>query len=168
MVGKEPDIGPTARTVAKNVEQLRQDADLNYTELSERLQAVAGWSINAVGIRRIESGERRVTPDDLVALALALGVAPVTLLMPSIRTAGADDAVEVTGVADTIAADRAWNFLTARDTLERGDMDVLLAFYQRAWPQWTHEGAAEQYRAAMAKLQDKFLGDVFGGRDGND
>ena len=72
MVGKEPEVASTARTVADNVERLRTAQNMNYKQLSERLQSKANWSINAVRIRRIESGERRVTPDDLWLLLSGL------------------------------------------------------------------------------------------------
>ncbi|MCH7231163.1 helix-turn-helix domain-containing protein [Glycomyces sp. L485] len=46
----------------------------NMTELGRPMAATA--------ITKIEAGGRRVDVDDLVALALAVGVSPVTLLMP--------------------------------------------------------------------------------------
>lgn len=127
VAGKEPEIGPTARTVADNVKRLR--GKLNYTQLSERLQEVSGWSINAVGIRRIESGERRVTPDDLVALARALGVWPVTLLMPA-----ADEPTEMvtaTGLPEPVTAGTYWGWLTAIEGLYGGNNE---------WVETMHEG----------------------------
>ena len=132
MAGKEPDIGPTARTVADNVKRLRTRQNMNYTELSERLQAFAGWSINAVGIRRIESGERRVTPDDLMGLAVALGVSPITLLMPF--TVTANTLVRVTGVREPIADTTVWTWLLAQRTLD--PEDEFLAFTLASWPPW--------------------------------
>src|SRR6476661_6760490 len=83
MAGKTPDTGPTAATVIANLKRLRDDRNLTYTQLSNRLKALAHWSISPVGVRRIEDGERRVTVDDLLAFAVALGVSPVTLLMPN-------------------------------------------------------------------------------------
>ena len=81
---------------------------MNYTELSERLQSAAGWSINAVGIRRIESGERRRQPqDDLMALALVLGITPITLLMP--YTAEPTTLVEAAGIPEPIPAVALWD-----------------------------------------------------------
>lgn len=132
VAGKEPDIGTTARTVAANVERLRRAHDLNYKQLSERLQDAAGWSINAVGIRRIESGERRVTPDDLVALALGLGVSPATLLMPVADKQS--DQVSVTGVAVPIDAARVWEWLTAQKPLLEDGNDSWVEFVHTAWP----------------------------------
>ncbi|MFS0900296.1 helix-turn-helix domain-containing protein [Mycolicibacterium litorale] len=155
MAGKEPDIGPTAKAVADNVRKLREDWDMNYTETSERLLAAANWSINAVGIRRIEAGERRVTPDDLVALALAFGVSPATLLMPSIRTVTATDYVQLTGKPNPVEAVRAWAWLTAQDPFERGSAEVLLSFINRSWPQWERERALSRYRAVTSQMREE-------------
>jgi transcriptional regulator with XRE-family HTH domain len=113
MPGKEPDIGPSARTVADNVGRYRKAQNLNYTELSERLKAKADWTINAVGIRRIEAGERRVTPDDLVALAIAFGISPISLLLPGMPGLDApSERVEVTGIKEPVYASDFWHWLS--------------------------------------------------------
>ncbi|MFJ7242362.1 hypothetical protein ACIQWB_35285 [Streptomyces olivaceus] len=44
--------------------------------------ASQGRHLPATGVIKTESGERRVDVDDLVALALALNVSPLTLLLP--------------------------------------------------------------------------------------
>lgn len=133
MAGKEPEIGPTARTVAKNIEDLRTAQNMNYKQLSERLERVASWSINAVGIRRIESGERRVTPDDLMALAVVLGVSPASLLMPDLATVAQDDLVPITGWQKPITASVVWRWLTAWEPLIHGTFGT---FVDRALPSW--------------------------------
>ncbi|ULN34192.1 helix-turn-helix domain-containing protein [Mycolicibacterium smegmatis] len=138
MAGKQPDSGPTTATVARNVERLRIQQGMNYTELSERLQSKAGWSINAVGIRRIEARERRVTPDDLTALAVALGVSPVSLLMPN--TAQKDEDIEVTGLRRQYTAEQVWEWLCATSTgYYPVEHESVEAFFRRAWPQWKQE-----------------------------
>ena len=135
MAGKEPDIGHTAQTVADNVRRLRESLELNYTELSDRLHSVANWSINAVGIRRIESGARRVTPDDLMALAVALRVSPVALLRPDASSAEAR--VEATGLRRAISAEQLWDWLCATSLgyypVEHESPET---FFRRTWPQW--------------------------------
>ncbi len=132
MVGKEPDIGPTSRTVADNVKRLR--GAMNYTQLSERLQERANWSINAVGIRRIEDYERRVTPDDLVALAVALGVSPITLLNPD--TPDRRQEIQTTGLTQTRDVEYVWDWMCAEKPLP-GMSDV--EFISRAWPAWRQQ-----------------------------
>jgi transcriptional regulator with XRE-family HTH domain len=79
MSEKKNPLGPTGETVRKNVIRLR--GGMQYKDLAERLVAI-GRPIPALGLRRIEAGERRVDADDLVALAVAFGVSPLTILLP--------------------------------------------------------------------------------------
>ncbi|MFF0943720.1 helix-turn-helix domain-containing protein [Kocuria sp. CPCC 205300] len=76
---KELELGGTGRTVRDNVKRLR--GGMQYKELSEKLDKL-GHSIPPLGLRRIENGARRVTVDDLTALAAAFNVSPLTLLLP--------------------------------------------------------------------------------------
>lgn len=122
--------------VAENVQRLRTDQNMSYTRLSELLQERASWSINAVGVRRIEAGERRVTPDDLVALALALGVSPATLLMPA--ASKRDQIVVATGVSGGVPAELLWRWLNAGGPLPGSGLSMM-AFGDRAWPQWEYD-----------------------------
>ena len=82
MSGKKSDLGPIGEHVTHTVRKFRKARGLSYAELSRRL-ADMGREIPSLGLRRIESGERRVDADDLVALALALDVTPLALLLPS-------------------------------------------------------------------------------------
>ena len=66
----------SARYVIENLKQLRDARRLTYRELADRLAAI-GRPIPTLGLSRIEKGTRRVDADDLVALAIALGVNPV-------------------------------------------------------------------------------------------
>ncbi|MEU8524839.1 helix-turn-helix transcriptional regulator [Streptomyces sp. NPDC048629] len=100
------EVGPTGKTVAANVARLRERRGLTTRQLSARLQQ-AGRPIPASGITRVEKGERVVSSDDLVALAVAFGVSPAALLLP--LTDSPSDVVEVTGAGD-VAADVAWRW----------------------------------------------------------
>ena len=71
-------LGPTGLRVANNVKRLRGQTSLR--ELSERLESL-GQTVHPSAITRVEQGDRRVDVDDLVALALALGVTPNRLLL---------------------------------------------------------------------------------------
>jgi hypothetical protein len=82
---------------------------------------------------------RRVDVGDLVAIAIALGVSPATLLIPESETAGGT--VTVTGGAGTVAAQRCWEWLTAAQPLPEARV-TLLTFGARAWPQWEHKRIA--------------------------
>jgi transcriptional regulator with XRE-family HTH domain len=139
MAGKEPNIGPTSRTVAENVKRWRDARNMSYRQLSDRLQTAAQWPINPVGIRRIESGERRVTPDDLTALAVALQISPATLLMPGMP--GATDStemVEVTGMDTKMMAATLWLWLQADPSGASVVGLSPMAFLLNAQPSWRH------------------------------
>ena len=81
---KKIEPGPIGVNVARNVRRLRQDAGYGYAEISRYLDAV-GRPIPPLGLRHLEEGKRRVDVDELVMLACALGVAPLTLLLPEER-----------------------------------------------------------------------------------
>lgn len=82
MTQKRNPLGPVGEVVCQNVKILREEQNLSLAALSRRLTELAGRTIPTLGLSRIENGERRVDADDLVALAAALGVSPVTLLLP--------------------------------------------------------------------------------------
>lgn len=75
-------MGTVASVVARNVADLRDRRRLSVRALSARLSEL-GHPILASGLSKIENGDRRVDADDLVALAVALGVSPVRLLLPA-------------------------------------------------------------------------------------
>ncbi len=123
-------LGPTGDAVRKNIAHLR--GRMPVTELSARLEAV-GRRIPPLGIRRIESGERRVDADDLVALALALDVSPATLLMP--ETDSPEAPVELVSVAEPVDAHSFWNWLVAAWPLDESGLSVM-EFAANSWPKW--------------------------------
>ncbi len=86
--------GPVSDYVADNVARIRKSEALSQQELSARLAQLAR-PMAPSAISKIEGRERGVDVDDLVALALALGVNPSALLLPP--TAG-DDEVPITPV----------------------------------------------------------------------
>jgi transcriptional regulator with XRE-family HTH domain len=98
VVIKKNPLGPTGNTVRDNVLRYRTRMNLGYADLARRLEAL-GRPIPVLGLSRIERGERRVDVDDLLALAVALGVSPTSLLLPD--TAAADETVSATGIDGT-------------------------------------------------------------------
>lgn len=102
---KQLDLGPTGKTVAQNLYRLRTHLHLTYSALS-RVLAANGHKIPELGLRRIESQARRVDADDLVALAIALGVSPLTLLLPPIADQGERDTV--TGLGESLDTNVLW------------------------------------------------------------
>jgi transcriptional regulator with XRE-family HTH domain len=94
--------------VAANLRRIRRDHELTTAMLSRRLSEI-GHPIADTGITKIEKGQRRVDVDDLVALAVALGVTPNTLLLPEVDVPAAwDRRHEVTGGAAQARAEEIW------------------------------------------------------------
>ncbi|MGN7188834.1 helix-turn-helix domain-containing protein [Microbacterium enclense] len=114
------DLGPTGDTVRRNVRRVRQDQECTLRDLSERL-AENGYPMAQSALSKIENGTRRVDVDDMMALAVALGVSPVALLLPASRTP--DDSVEVSGWS-TDTARSMWKWvLGISDLVDLGYID---------------------------------------------
>jgi transcriptional regulator with XRE-family HTH domain len=76
---RKVEMGPAGHAVIANIRRIRGLQKMSLQELSDRLTQV-GRPILPSGLSKIESGERRVDVDDLVAIAAALGVMPDRLL----------------------------------------------------------------------------------------
>ena len=124
-------IDETGATVARNIKRIR--GRMPYTELADKLEELKR-PIPTLGLRKIESGGRRVDADDLMALALALGVSPATLLMPI--TEADDTSVTATGVDGAVEARRLWRWLVPEFPLTGDTADAVFSFYLRAIPSW--------------------------------
>lgn len=124
-------LGPTGRAVADNVRRLR--GDMQYVKLAAEL-AKLGRPIPTLGLRKIESYERRVDADDLVALAMALRTSPATLLMPGVDQVGPDDRVAIAEAGPVPEANDVWRWLTAERFIDPAVN--YLEFGARSWPQW--------------------------------
>lgn len=111
---KKLKLGATGTEVAINLKRLREDQNLSYAALEQLLED-CGHKIPALGLRRIEAHARRVDTDDLMALAVVLGVSPLTLLLPS---TGEVAPTEITGVRGDIAANVAWLWATGEEPIE--------------------------------------------------
>lgn len=143
-------LGTTGATVAKNIRRIRLARGFAYTELSERL-ALLEREIPTWGLRKIESGGRRVDVDDLMAMASALGVSPITFLMADRneddQPLEPDDVVPITGWLKPIPARWLWGWLTARHPLVTGTQSTFIA---QAWPGWLqrqfYDGVREMQR----------------------
>lgn len=123
------ELGETGRYVARNVARIRNAQGLSTVRLAQMLDG-AGRPISATAITRVESGERRVDVDDLVALAAALNVNPSALLLPPT----ADGDVEVSG-AGTVRALDAWEWMDGEHPLLDADHeDTVIGFQLHARP----------------------------------
>lgn len=126
-------LGPTGEAVAANVERLRNDQHLTFAALAERLSEI-GRPIPTLGLRKIVNQSRRVDADDLVALAVALDVSPISLLMPA--SSSQEEPVRATGVSGEPEAGELWDWLRGWETLGR---QSLVGYFLRAWPAWFQE-----------------------------
>jgi transcriptional regulator with XRE-family HTH domain len=78
-------VGPTTKRVAANMKRIRQRRGLSLRELSRQLAGM-GQPILDTGLIRVESGERPLNADELVAVAAVLDVSPNLLLLPGPMT----------------------------------------------------------------------------------
>jgi transcriptional regulator with XRE-family HTH domain len=155
-------------SVTHNVRRIREARGLSYAELSRQL-ADMGRQIPPLGLRRIESGERRVDADDLVALAIALGVTPITLLMP--YTKNEDTCVEVTGLSEPVRDTTLWNWLQARIPISGnvgGDsLHEWLSFTLATWPTWMVREIDEAVRRGLTEERARTALDMRIGKAAN-
>lgn len=123
-----------------NIRRLRDAQGISGAQLSATMKRL-GRPIPLVGIQRIESGERRVDVDDLMAFAVALNVSPATLLMPANNADGTEvqtgkELVPITGWHQPISARPVWDWIGAEKPLIHG---TDFSFYSLAWPRWVQE-----------------------------
>lgn len=156
---KKNPLGPTGRTVADNIRRFRQN--LAYTELAARLEQI-GRTIPTLGLRKIESYERRVDADDLVALAIALGVSPATLLMPAAESP--ESRVDVTDTERGVAASSVWLWLTGITPLPGSGVSGV-DFSHRSAPVWEQEDMEKFWSGALPDLRSQRLKDQHRGDD---
>ncbi|MFD0003548.1 helix-turn-helix domain-containing protein [Streptomyces sp. NPDC127178] len=74
--------GPVGDQVAENLARLRSALRKTTSDLAEHVSQL-GVPMTASTITKIETQQRRVTVDELVAFAVALNVSPVTLMLPA-------------------------------------------------------------------------------------
>lgn len=126
MAGKKSDLGPIGVNVQRRVRVLREARRLTYAELSRQL-ADLGRDIPPLGLRRIESGDRKVDVDDLAALAIALNVSPLALLLPI-----ADGPIVSRG--DSFPASVIWDWGTGGKPLQFEHSPEAIAFLRDSNP----------------------------------
>lgn len=138
MVAVKKTLGPTGRTAAPNIAARRRQLGLTYIALSRRLTH-GGHDLSTLALKRIETGNRRIDVDDLMALAGALEVSPITLLMPPDATTHTP--IQVTG-QNPLPAKFVWNWLTASYPL----MGEVMAFYNTL-PAWERDNLEQRLGA---------------------
>lgn len=106
-------IGSTGLMVANNIKRLR--GDMSLVELSARLRQI-GRVIQPLILGRIESGERKVDVDDLMAFAIVFNVSPLTLLLPESGSARAP--AMITGASHEYGSNILWLWGRGDEPLE--------------------------------------------------
>lgn len=94
--------GPTGEMVAYNVRRFRQRQRLTVAELAGRTDG----RFTTLTLGRAENLQRKIDVDDLMALAVALGVTPNALLLPPTRSPNHE--VEMTGASTSCWAAWTW------------------------------------------------------------
>lgn len=140
----------TAERVAFRLADLREDQKLTLNDMSELLDVI-GFPMSPSTLSKMENGQRRVTVEALLALAMALEVSPNWLLFPPT----ADDQAHIL-VGDTVLTSRrAWDWALAdrpegistgtgtsaaggydfyiADCGETGDWSLWVALHLQAW-----------------------------------
>lgn len=113
-------VAETGHTVAANIKRLR--GTMQYKQLAEKLVEV-GRPIAELGLRKIESGERKVDVDDLMAFAIVFGVSPLTLLMP--EYASNKVSTRITGVDMPVSSLLAWSWAMCDKPLPSEESDAM-------------------------------------------
>jgi transcriptional regulator with XRE-family HTH domain len=145
-------LGPVGDYVTANLSELREARRLTYRELSDRLTGI-GRPIPTLGLSRIESGNRRVDADDLVALAIVLGVSPAALLLP--RFSEPDAEIEL-APRQRATARAAWAWADGQFPLVASGAAPLTwreiaDFETHARPAWHEGGTLTQWRDDMLR-----------------
>lgn len=164
-------LGATGEQVAANIKRFR--GGMQYKELSEKLKDV-GRPIAPLGLKRIESGERKVDVDDLMAFAIVFDVSPLTLLLPD--SGSRDMKARITGRSDDLRCNQVWNWATVVQplpTVERDEkaeelIERRAAFRERSKPQIdavrvSEETDAEDGMSAMKRLAAMIAGSAVSG-----
>lgn len=89
MPPKPVELGLTGQTVAYNLRRIRAELDLSLRDVAERTPE--DRKLNHSQVSAAERGVRQVSVDDLTALSAALGVSPITLLLPFAKPDGGYD-----------------------------------------------------------------------------
>jgi transcriptional regulator with XRE-family HTH domain len=122
------DIGTTGKTVGENVARVRREQGISLKALEGRLETLER-RISFSGLSKIERGDRRVDVDDLMALAIALDVAPTALLLPE---GDPTRVADVTGARASVGL--LWEWAAGVSPLQR-ETDTR-RFHARSAPEW--------------------------------
>lgn len=101
--------------VASTVVELRRRFGMTQRDVVDAMAERAGVKMDPATMARLEAGDRRITVNDVFAIAVALGVSPLHILLPR----PAQGELEVGDVAVPFRDARAW--LRAETSLDEAD-----------------------------------------------
>lgn len=146
------DLGEIGKEASSKIRQLRQEKELTAVDLSKVTKRL-GREISPLAIRRIEAGARRVDVDDLVVLASALDVSPLTLMFP-LGESGEERFVFIPDcLEDSLYGWWAWG-------VGQESNNPLISsekFRSRALPVW-FKPSEEELRSTVGELQERIRG----------
>lgn len=119
MAARDMEHGAVGEAVADNIRRLRRRRDLSQQQLADRLGEL-GRPMRASAVMKVESGDRRVDVDDLVAFAVALNVSVPRLLLPDV---GEEDEVRLVKEIG-VPAWSAWKWASGQHSLLTGAEDL--------------------------------------------
>lgn len=125
------DIGDIGKRLGERVRIVRKERELTQEQLSATL-ATLGRPMPTASIGRLESGDRRIDVDDLMALAYALNVSPISLLLPF--TDRPDERFTPAGVGREMAAVEGWMWAVGAEPTwyDSGNVEA----QERTWRQF--------------------------------
>lgn len=127
---------PIGERVAKNIARIRQAKGMSQTDLVDRLRDL-GLSYAVSAISKIEKGQRKLDPDDLVGIAVALETTPNALMFGAARFLGPEN-LPLTPTKG-YEADRVWLWADGEFPLEPSTPREQLDFQMQARPQYPPE-----------------------------
>jgi transcriptional regulator with XRE-family HTH domain len=114
----------SSEVVAQTVRFFRTRRGWTQGQLADALEA-EGLDVGRTGVGKIETGARNVSVDELMVLAVTLGVPPVSLLIPQ-----SAEPVALTGTVE-VSGDRLAAWVTGARPLDDSDEAVDLFFAGR-------------------------------------
>ncbi|GAC62375.1 helix-turn-helix domain-containing protein [Gordonia sihwensis] len=135
------DLGATSWAVAYHLRAVRTERGISLRGLSSLMKEVE-YPMSHATLSEIERGDRRVTVDDLTALAAALGIAPIAFLLPVPRDGDADpnETARLTGTPE-VPLRQLTDWVRGESPLKDEDDSYAVETFRRAsLPRWLWKG----------------------------
>lgn len=159
MAKRKMQPGPTSERVQHNVREIRDGVRrMTLRQVSEGLHEI-GHDLPVSALGKIETGHRRVDVDDLMALAIVLGVSPLRLMLPPVGHDGVRLTAEVSSSWELAWSWAAGEALPPTSAMlnERDAEDALKSFWAMNRPHKYRprrlEDWSESQFGAMKRLQ---------------